>query len=99
MSTPSRVTTCRRAGRIAHQSRLSPHHLFPGIAVAELALPWLTCEAVVSDEVRTTAGLSADALPQHEVAIRGRNEPMIVRSVTEAKVLAALVEDEQVAAA
>src|SRR5438477_2861286 len=59
----------------------------------------LTCEAVVSDEVRTTAVLPADALPQHEVAIRGRNEPMIVRSVTEAKVLAALVEDEQVAAA
>ena len=59
----------------------------------------LTCEVVVSDEVRATAGLAADALPQHEVAIRGRNEPMIVRSVTEAKVLAALVEDEQVAAA
>jgi adenylate cyclase len=48
---------------------------------------------VVSDEVRTTAGLAADALPQHEVAIRGRNEPMIVRSVTEAKMLSALVED------
>jgi adenylate cyclase len=59
----------------------------------------LACEAVISDEVRTTAGLAADALPQHEVEIRGRNEPMIVRSVTEAKTLAALVADEQVAAA
>jgi adenylate cyclase len=59
----------------------------------------LTCEVVVSDEVRATAGLAADALPQHEVAIRGRNEPMIVRSVTEAKMLSALVEDEVVAAA
>ena len=60
----------------------------------------LTCEAVISDEVRDTAGLSADALPQHEVAIRGRNEPMIVRSVTEAKMLAGMVaDDEQVAAA
>jgi adenylate cyclase len=59
----------------------------------------LTCEAVVSDEVRATAGLSADALPSHEVEIRGRNEPMIVRSVTEARMLAELVEDEQVAAA
>jgi len=59
----------------------------------------LTCEVVVSDEVRATAGLAADALPQHEVAIRGRNEPMIVRSVTEAKTLSALVEDEVVAAA
>ena len=53
----------------------------------------LACEAVISDEVRDTAGLAAEALPQHEVAIRGRNEPMIVRSVTEAKTLAALVED------
>jgi adenylate cyclase len=59
----------------------------------------LTCEVVVSDEVRATADLAADALPQHEVAIRGRNEPMIVRSVTEAKMLSALVEDEVVAAA
>ena len=47
----------------------------------------LSCEVVISDEVRATAGLSADALPQHEVAIRGRNEPMIVRSVSDAKEL------------
>src|SRR4051794_1611278 len=59
----------------------------------------LACEVVVSDEVRATAGLADDAIPQHEVAIRGRNEPMIVRSVTEAKMLSALVEDEAVAAA
>ena len=59
----------------------------------------LSCEAVISDEVRTTAGLAEDALPQHQVPIRGRNEPMIVRSVTEAKTLAALVAEEQVAAA
>src|SRR6266581_4307194 len=59
----------------------------------------LTCEVVVSDEVRATAGLAADALPQQEVAIRGRNEPMIVRSVAEAKTLAALAEDADVAAA
>ena len=39
----------------------------------------LACEAIISEEVRITAGLSADALPQQEVAIRGRNEPMIVR--------------------
>src|SRR6476660_7317771 len=53
----------------------------------------MACEVVLSDEVRTTAGLAADALPQQEVAIRGRNEPMIVRSVTAAKTLAALVND------
>ena len=53
----------------------------------------LSCEVVISDEVRAAAGLSADALPQHEVAIRGRNEPMIVRSVLEARELAALVDE------
>jgi adenylate cyclase len=59
----------------------------------------LACELVVSDEVRATAGLAEDALPQHEVEIRGRNETMIVRTVTDARMLAALVNDEQSAAA
>jgi adenylate cyclase len=59
----------------------------------------LACEVVVSDEVRATAGLAADALPQHDVEIRGRNEPMIVRSVTDARMLPALVNEEQSAAA
>ncbi len=47
----------------------------------------LSCEAVVSDEVRANAGLPADALPQHDVEIRGRNEPMIVRTVSDARTL------------
>jgi adenylate cyclase len=59
----------------------------------------LACEAVVSDEVRVTAGLAADALPQQEVAIRGRNEPMIVRTVTDARTLSALVNEETSVAA
>ena len=59
----------------------------------------LACEAVVSEEVRVTAGLAAEGLPQHEVAIRGRAEPMIVRSVSNAKTLSALVNDMDVAAA
>ncbi len=59
----------------------------------------LSCEAVVSDEVRATAGISADALPQQEVAIRGRNEPMIVRNVADARALSALVVDVDVVAA
>ena len=59
----------------------------------------LSCEVVVSDEVRAAAGLSADALPQHDVEIRGRNEPMIVRAVTDARMLPALVNEEQSAAA
>jgi len=51
----------------------------------------LACEAIVSEEVRITAGLPADSLPQQEVVIRGRTEPMMVRSVTDAKALSALV--------
>ena len=58
----------------------------------------LSCEVVISDEVRVTAGISADALPQQEVAIRGRNEPMIVRSVTDARTLSALAGDVKAAA-
>jgi adenylate cyclase len=59
----------------------------------------LGCEAIVSEEVRVTAGLSSDDLPQQEVAIRGRAEPMIVRTVTSAKALSALVDDVHVVAA
>jgi len=50
----------------------------------------LACEVVISDEVRATAGISADALPQQQVAIRGRNEPMIVRTVLDARALSAV---------
>jgi adenylate cyclase len=59
----------------------------------------LACEAVVSEEVRITAGLADNDLPQQEVAIRGRAEPMIIRSVSHAKTLSALVDDLDVAAA
>jgi adenylate cyclase len=59
----------------------------------------LACEAIFSEEVRVTAGLPADALPQQEAAIRGRAEPMMVRTVASAKTLSALVSDVDVAAA
>jgi adenylate cyclase len=59
----------------------------------------LACEAIVSEEVRATAGLPADALPQQQIEIRGRAEPMIVRTVTSAKSLSALVSELEVAAA
>jgi adenylate cyclase len=59
----------------------------------------LACEVIVSEEVRITAGLPADALPQQEVVIRGRTEPMIVRSVARTKTLSALVNDAEIAAA
>ncbi|WP_338701552.1 adenylate/guanylate cyclase domain-containing protein [Bradyrhizobium sp. 26S5] len=59
----------------------------------------LACEAVISDEVRVTAGLADDALPAQEVAIRGRNEPMTVRTVEATRILSALVDDRRAVAA
>jgi adenylate cyclase len=59
----------------------------------------LACEAIFSEEVRVTAGLAAECLPQQEVAIRGRAEPMMVRTVISAKALSALVDDLVVVAA
>jgi adenylate cyclase len=52
----------------------------------------LACEAIFSEEVRVTAGLGEDDLPQQRVEIRGRAEPMVVRVVAEAKVLSGLVD-------
>jgi adenylate cyclase len=59
----------------------------------------LGCEAIISDEVRTMAGLAPDDLPQLEAVIRGRTEPMIVRSVADANTLPTLVGDTEIAAA
>jgi adenylate cyclase len=59
----------------------------------------LACEAVLSDEVRITAGLAPEALPKQEVVIRGRAEPMMVRIAVEARQLSALVDATDVAAA
>ncbi len=47
----------------------------------------LGCEVVLSDEVCKTAGLAPDALPSTKVAIRGRVEPMIVRTAGKAATL------------
>jgi adenylate cyclase len=59
----------------------------------------LACEAVLSEEVRVTAGLAADALPEQQVAIRGRAEPMVVRVVADTEMLSALVGGVDVVAA
>jgi adenylate cyclase len=59
----------------------------------------LACEAILSEEIRITAWLAAESLPEQEVAIRGRSGPMIVRTVTAAKTLSALVDDLVVVAA
>lgn len=55
----------------------------------------LECEAVISDEVRATAEVAEDALPAQDVAIRGRNEPMTVRTVISTRVLSALVNNKR----
>jgi adenylate cyclase len=52
----------------------------------------LGCEALFSEEVCVTAGLEVDNLPQRDIEIRGRAEPMKVRVVAEAKTLAALID-------
>jgi len=59
----------------------------------------LGCEAIASDEVCVTAGLSIEALPQQDVEIRGRTEPMSVRVIASAAALSSLVNDEKPAAA
>jgi adenylate cyclase len=59
----------------------------------------LECEAIISDEVRSTAGLTAGALPQQQVSSRGRVEPITVGAVKNAKILSALVNDLETAAA
>jgi adenylate cyclase len=57
------------------------------------------CEVIVSDEVRATADLPPDALPQQQVEIRGRNEPMSARIVASTNILSTLVDDATAAAA
>jgi adenylate cyclase len=59
----------------------------------------LLCQAIISAEVCTTAGLAAGALSEQEVEIRGRTEPMRVRIAGDAKLLAALVQGGDIVAA
>jgi adenylate cyclase len=57
------------------------------------------CEVVLSDEVCTAAGLPADALPRQDIDIRGRIEPLSVRTITSAAALSAFTDAFAVAAA
>src|ERR1700744_4091626 len=59
----------------------------------------LGCEAIVSDEIRITAGLAAGSLPSQEVTIRGRTDPMIVRTIGNTKNLSTLVDAPELAEA
>jgi adenylate cyclase len=57
------------------------------------------CDAILSEEVWTTAQAPADALPQQDLAIRGRAESISVRIVVDARVLTALIDETQTVAA
>jgi adenylate cyclase len=54
----------------------------------------LNCTIVVSDEVCKTSGIAADALTRIEVSIRGRDEPMTVRTAADPTVLATLLDPQ-----
>jgi adenylate cyclase len=58
----------------------------------------LGCEVIISDQVCVAAGLAADALDSLEVEIRGRTEPMHVRTAETAKAVATLLEEREVIA-
>jgi adenylate cyclase len=59
----------------------------------------LICEVIVSEEVCASANVATGDPPRQEVTIRGRDEPMTVRVVTDAKALLALAEQVEAAAA
>ena len=54
----------------------------------------LDCKVIVSEEVCKTAGIPADALTRTEVAIRGRDEPIAVRTAADPTVLVSLLDPE-----
>jgi len=54
----------------------------------------LGCQVVLSDELCKTAGIAADALPSTEVAIRGRADALIVRTVANAAMLASMIDSQ-----
>jgi adenylate cyclase len=55
----------------------------------------LNCQVIISEEVCKAAGIDTDPLPQTQVAIRGRNESMMVRTVTDPTVLSGLLDPHQ----
>jgi len=59
----------------------------------------LACEVIVSEEVCASAHIAADDPPRQQVTMRGRDEPMTVRVVTDAKLLLALTGQVEAAAA
>ena len=72
-----------------------------GVVVHSQQIPSTTASLAseTMDIATLQAAIDSNALPAQEVAIRGRNEPMIVRTVIDARTLSALVDGEQSAAA
>ena len=54
----------------------------------------LNCKAVVSEDVCKTAGIADDALTRTQVAIRGHDEPMTVRTAQDPTVFASLLDPQ-----
>ena len=54
----------------------------------------LNCTVVISQEVCDTAGIAADGFAQADVSIRGRDQPMTVRTVTDPTLLAGLLDEQ-----
>jgi adenylate cyclase len=53
----------------------------------------LNCRAIISEDVFLTADIATNKLMRTEVAIRGREEPMIVRAIDDPSVLTGLLEN------
>jgi adenylate cyclase len=54
----------------------------------------LNCTVVISEEVCNTAGITPDSLARADVAIRGRDQPMTVRTATDPTLLASLLDEQ-----
>lgn len=55
------------------------------------------CQVVMSDEVLMTAGLARHTLPSAEVSIRGRANPLVVRTIADAATLLAVLDAPEAA--
>lgn len=54
----------------------------------------LNCTVIVSEEVCNAAGIAPDALTRIEVSIRGRDEPMTVRTAADPTVLSSMLDPQ-----
>ena len=59
----------------------------------------LDCKVIVSEEVCKTSGIPSDALTRTDVAIRGHDEPMTVRTAKDPTVLAGLLDSQSASTA